>query len=254
MRLIQERIEAAAEGASGVVAFDADGTLWSGDVGEDAFVGATRADALREDALPALQRLAVDFDIPVEREANAQARVLFQAYRLGRLPEVEACGMMAWAFAGWQQHELSTFLLRLYDHVGLEQRRFDKITQLIHWSREKGFRTVIISASPDFAVAAATSSLGFEAPDVAACAVQVNDGVLQSALQRPVPYGEHKVHALQQVAPGLALVAAFGDNSFDLPLLRAARVGVAVRPKPALVALLAAAPELLILGDECSGT
>ena len=69
-------------------------------------------------------------------------------------------------------------------------------------------------------------------------------------LAAPLPYLEHKVHALTKVAPGRALLAAFGDNGFDLPLLTAARVAVAVRPKPALQVALSELPRALCLKDD----
>lgn len=249
MRLIQERIEAARGSSGGVIAFDADGTLWSGDVGEDTFLGAVEAGALRQEALAALQRLALAYDLPRRREANAQALVLFDAYKAGQLPEREVCAMMAWAFAGWSVEALRELVDHLVSCAGFEGRRFDRVAQLVDWSRRLGLRTVIVSASPDFAVAAAAADLGFEPSDIAACAVLISDSVLQPELIGPVPYGEHKVQALELLAPGERLLAAFGDNNFDLPLLKAASVGVAVYPKPALRELLPTAPELLTLGD-----
>ena len=52
-----------AEPSKTVMAFDGDGTLWSGDVGEDLFHAATRAAFLLEDARPALLAEAARHDI-----------------------------------------------------------------------------------------------------------------------------------------------------------------------------------------------
>jgi phosphoserine phosphatase len=43
------------------------------------------------------------------------------------------------------------------------------------------------------------------------------------------------------------LYAAFGDNAFDVPMLREARVPVAIRPKPRLVERAGEIPGLLVL-------
>ena len=51
---------------------------------------------------------------------------------------------------------------------------------------------------------------------------------------RPIPYGPGKVTRLRERIGTRPLYAAFGDNAFDVPMLREATVGVAVRPKPRL--------------------
>jgi phosphoserine phosphatase len=43
------------------------------------------------------------------------------------------------------------------------------------------------------------------------------------------------------------LYAAFGDNVFDIPMLREARTPIAVRPKPRLVDRATEVPELTVL-------
>jgi phosphoserine phosphatase len=54
-------------------------------------------------------------------------------------------------------------------------------------------------------------------------------------VDRPIPYGTGKVRRLHdRIGTGRPLLAAFGDNAFDVALLAEASVGVAVRPKDAL--------------------
>jgi phosphoserine phosphatase len=53
-------------------------------------------------------------------------------------------------------------------------------------------------------------------------------------LASPVPYAEAKPVALRALVGDAQLVGSFGDNVFDIDLLRAALLGVAIRPKPAL--------------------
>ncbi len=231
------------------VAFDADGTLWSGDVGEDTLLGAVARRALRTPAADALSALASRFALPLNDDPNEQARLLFQAFRDGQLPEVEACEMMAWTFAGWARDELKELVREILDTAKLESRRFEPLRRAVEWAREREIRTVVISASPDFVVEVAAASLGFAPEDIAACRPKRQGNTLLAELDAPLPYAEQKVTALESVAPKHHLLAAFGDNSFDLPMLLAATVGVAVRPKPALRALLQAESGVFVLED-----
>jgi phosphoserine phosphatase len=245
-------LEAAlAEHGPGALAFDADGTLWSGDVGEDVFLYAIEHGLLRVEALPALQALAQAHDIQVSREANAQARLLYDAFRGHTLPELAACEMMAWGFAGWSDAELDTQVARILDAAQLSQRYYGPMLRVQAWAKERGLPCYVVSASPDFVIRVATTPLGFEPAHLAACTpVRTSNGLLLPHLATPLPYLDHKVLALQRLAPSRALLAAFGDNGFDLPLLQAARLAVAVRPKPALSNALNQLPHALILQND----
>jgi phosphoserine phosphatase len=68
------------------------------------------------------------------------------------------------------------------------------------------------------------------------------DGVMQPDVVRPIPYGPGKIHQLEARIGKRPLLAAFGDNVFDVPMLEAARVAVAVDPKPRLLARLKEMP------------
>ena len=83
-----------------VMAFDGDGTLWSGDVGEDLFHAAMRDAFLLADAREMLLAEAARFSIPLSDaeargDANVIARALFASYLAGVYPERETCGMIA---------------------------------------------------------------------------------------------------------------------------------------------------------------
>jgi phosphoserine phosphatase len=246
IRVIETLKQALDEGP-GVVAFDADGTLWSGDVGEDFFLFCTERSALKDAASPALQELAQRFELPVSAEPNAQARLLFEAFADGRLPEREACEMMAWALAGYAEDELSMLVSDALASAELEGRRHRQMQEAIRWARDNSLPTVVISASPSFVIEVATAPVGFQASEIAACRPASLGGVLEPRLAEPLPYAEQKVHAATRLSPDLPLLAAFGDNSFDLPMLEAARVGVAVHPKPALSRLIAGRTDLLVV-------
>src|SRR2546430_8159881 len=73
--------ERASPGAA--LAFDADGTLWSGDVGIDAFEALLAKRGVRRPALAALRSEAESFGLEVVDDANDQARGLYRAYQQG---------------------------------------------------------------------------------------------------------------------------------------------------------------------------
>ncbi len=237
-------------GTQGTLAFDADGTLWSGDVGEDVFCAATARGALRPAALEPLRSVAQRFGVPLTDDASTQADALFDAYRRGALPEDTACEMMAWGFAGWDALQLSSWVADVLEQRQLSQRYFAPVRQVIEWARNNGLLTVVVSASPSFAVEVATASLGFSKNDIAGCQPKLSEnGVYLPSLTAPLPYGQRKADALTRLAPKKRVLASFGDNVFDLAMLDAAEIPVAVRPKPALVERLEHHPRVVVLSD-----
>jgi phosphoserine phosphatase len=247
--VLQRLGQALLEFGPGVLAFDADGTLWSGDVGEDVFVSATAEGALRAAALPPLQRLAAEFGMQLLPEPNAQAQLLFEAYLGGKLPESLACEMMAWGFAGFAEQELARFVCSVLQRRRLESRRFMRLLPVFEWARAHGLRTLIVSASPDFVICEAIRAWNVSRQEIAACSPRRVAGMLSTELVSPLPYLDEKVHAVRALAPGAPLLAAFGDNGFDAPLLCAAHLPFAVRPKPALLAQLETIPRVVLIAE-----
>jgi phosphoserine phosphatase len=66
-------------------------------------------------------------------------------------------------------------------------------------------------------------------------------------MSAPVPYGADKCTAGLSLLGEHDWLASFGDNSFDVDLLRAAKIAVAVCPKPALAARLNEIEGVLVL-------
>lgn len=231
--------------AGAVLAFDGDGTLWSGDIGEDLFHAAMRESFLLEAARPALIAEAACYQITLgaaESDANAIARELFAAYLRGQYPERETCAMMTWCYAGRQQRELHDLATSVLAREGLPGRLTHELEPVLAWARSTGVRCVLISASPRGVVEPAGALRGFAPGDVAAATPRVTRGVIQPELDGFVPYAEDKLTAGKALFGDARWLAAFGDNVFDIDMLRTAELGIAVRPKPKL------APQLAELG------
>lgn len=225
-----------------VLAFDGDGTLWSGDVGEDLFRAAMRDSFLLEEAEPALLAEAQRHSVPVAgaRGANAVARVLLEAYLAGTYPERETCAMMSWCYAGHLLSGVEEFARAVVHDVGLATRLHEELQPILDWSDRVGVRRVLVSASPRMIVEPAGLLRAFSAKDVAAATPAVEGGRVLPRMLAPVPYAEDKLSAGRALFGDARWLAAFGDNVFDIEMLTTAELGVAVRPKPKLERELAA--------------
>lgn len=223
----------------GVFAFDADGTLWSGDVGEDVFHEAVGRALLREEARPALAREASAYGLEASGSPNQLAQRLYDAHLTGGYPERSAYAMMAWCYAGFSLSELLSLTREAFERTRLAQRLHPELVPIFELARATGVRIVIVSASPRPVVCEAVRLWQLDADAVIGARPGLQGDRISDHLVGVVPYAEGKPEALRDFAPKSELLASFGDSVFDLELLHAAQVGVAVRPKPALRARLA---------------
>jgi phosphatidylglycerophosphatase C len=221
--------------ASGeALAMDADGTLWSGDVGVDAFTTLLARRALRPAALPALQAEARAHGVALAADANEQAARIYEAFEVGRFPEDRAFTMMAWAPAGHDHREMLSFARAVIDEKRLASRLHAELGPVLDWAERRRVPVYVVSASPDWIIAPAIERLALPVARIFAMRPAGDGDVLLARIEGPATYGAGKLTALHSVTAGRRLIGAFGDSAFDLPMLREAAVAVAVRPKPAL--------------------
>jgi phosphoserine phosphatase len=247
-RSLLARLRSLSEGVeNGLLAFDGDGTLWSGDVGEDVFHRAVTGGLLREDAREALEREASLHGIERGGNANELAARLFGAYLSGTYPERDVCAMMTWCYAGFSRSEMVELARHAFAATDLADRLHHELEPVHAFARDAGLRVVVVSASPQLVVEEAVALWGIAASNVTASRPAFEAERIAARLAAPVPYAEVKPIALRALAPNAELVASFGDNVFDIELLRLARLGVAVRPKPALRVRLPEVPGVVVL-------
>jgi phosphoserine phosphatase len=242
------RIRDAVNGvATGAVAFDGDGTLWSGDVGDDLWAAALRRAAFHPRALDAMRAEAraagVELDGDIARNLNA-------AYEDHRLPEERMYEIATWCFAGWTRKQVRAFCRDVLAARAQASTLHAEVVACLRWAREAGLRVLVVSASPRDIVEEAVVDLGVMHDDVLAATPLWDEDVMCTDVQRPIPYGPGKVHAIRAALGGAPLHAAFGDNAFDVPMLSLARVPVAVRPKDRLRARAAEVPALCEIAPE----
>jgi HAD superfamily phosphoserine phosphatase-like hydrolase len=250
-RIEAARADAAARGhAPPALATDADGTLWDGDVGIDLFEALLAARGARPEALAALrgEADAAGIHLPAGADAHAAAAALYEAFQAERYAEDRAFAMMAWVFAGWSEDDLSAFVDGVLEQQRIEDRYRPGLLSILDWARAQEIEVIVVSASPRMIVERAVARIGIPAGRVLAMTPRIEGGRVAPELGAPATYGDGKVRALQRERPGLDLLAAFGDSAYDAPLLRAARVPVAVTPSAKLLALAPTIPGLLVMG------
>ncbi len=234
-------------GAPAALAFDGDGTLWAGDVGEDAFEHALGSVALRADPVSALQAQATAHGLDAGGDAHDLCRRLFAAYRAGAFPEDRVCEVMTWCYAGLEEARVRALAREALLARDLGARLVPEMDPILKWARSRGIRTVVISASPRPVVLEAAALWGFGPADVAAATAAVENQRFAPRMATPLPYGAGKLAAGRALLGDANWLGAFGDNVFDLDMLLAASVGIAVRPKPELLRRLQDHPGVLVL-------
>jgi phosphoserine phosphatase len=233
-------------GEAAAIAFDGDGTLWSGDVGEDVFTFATERGLLRDASGAALSELARAHGIEPAATPSRTARALFDAYLAGKFPESTVCEMMTWCYAGFELAELDTLIAGALEHSGFSTRLRRELAPILEFARKSSLHAVVVSASPRPIVEIAASAWGFPARDVAASTAQVANGRVLPAMAGVLPYGAQKCPAARALFGTARWLAAFGDNAFDVEMFAAAEIAVAVHPKPKLLARLAELPHVVL--------
>jgi phosphoserine phosphatase len=229
------------------MAFDADGTLWSGDVGEDVFEFAYERGLLRDEARGELARIAAEHHLPADGSASELARRAYAAYRNGTFGERLICEVMTWSYAGFTVDELRHMARESFAARGLRSRLRPVLLPVLEWARKESVRVIVVSASPREVVVEALACVGLEVFAVAGALSQMESGRIAPAMSGVVPFADDKRTAGLSLLSGHDWLASFGDNSFDVDLLKAARVGVAVCPKPALVARLSELDGVFVL-------
>lgn len=237
--------EAARESPTGAVAFDGDGTLWAGDVGEDFLEALLAEDAFTPEAAELFRGDAARFGVPARDGAKAQLGAIFEAYGHGRFPEDRICELIALAVAGRPTAEIDALSTRLVEARGLSTRLHGESVALLDEARALGLEAFVVSASPRPIVVAGARLVGVDPGHVLAATAHAAGGMSTGAIDAPIPYGPGKVLRLRAAIGRRPLVLAAGDNVFDLAMLAEAAVAVAIRPKQRLLARAGELPRLV---------
>lgn len=241
-------LTALSRGEPVVMAFDADGTLWSGDVSDDVFLAACRDQWLLDAAKPALCRQAQSIGLSTAGSASDVALRLFEAHQQGLLHESALYTTQAWCYAGRHHRELTEYAAGVLTGNGLPHRLRAELGPVLSWARQSGVECLVISASPRPIVTWAAAHWGFASDRVFGAQPSLRDGIILDRLDEEVPFAAQKCKLLERHAPTRRLLAAFGDSHFDFEMLQSAELPVAVHPKPTLTARLLPLNRAVVLG------
>lgn len=201
------------EGKPEAVAFDCDGTLWSGDAGYGFMVWSL------EQGL-------------VSRSTNDWIDIRYRGYRAGEVSEAAMCGEMVQMYAGLRDNELRAAAARYVDEF-VRGRIFAEMAALVKKIRSTGIEVWAVSSTNRWVIAEGLRDFGITEDHILAADVRVKDGIITSEII-DVPTDEAKAAALKRVglpAPG----AVFGNSIHDLAMLEMARRPFPVNPSPALL-------------------
>lgn len=237
------------DAARPVAAFDGDGTLWSGDVGEDFLEGLLEENAFTDVADQLFTRECAHAELSSVGGPRDKLGRLFEAYTKGNFSEERICELIAVAVAGRPLDDVRAFVEHVLDRKKLNERLHEETVELLARVRSLGIEPFVVSASPLVVVeaAAAHARIGIDRDHVVAATPLLVDGTVTTELDRPIPYGPGKVTRLRERIGGRPFVLAAGDNVFDLAMLTESSVPVAIRPKARLVARAQELPRLVTL-------
>ncbi len=231
-----------------LAAFDGDGTLWSGDVGEDFLEHLLDEDAFTDVAAALFRAEASAYGVAHEARPKAELAALFRAYVAGSYPEDRVCAIIALAVAGRPASDVARVAADVVRARGVSGRLHDETVGVLEAARASGVEVVLVSASPRPVVVAAAALLGLGEGDVIAVTCVDEAGVVGDRLLEPMPYGEGKAECLRARLAGRPLLLSCGDNAFDMAMLKLAALPLAIRPKDRLRAIAHELPALAVLG------
>lgn len=249
-----ERLAAARDrapaGARALLAFDADNTIWKGDVGVDLFEALLAEDLVRPAAAEALERLAREVGVGSGLGAVGTARALYESWEKQLspcCPEDKTFAMQAWIYAGFTPAELTAFAERVLEKVGIAERIRPEVREIVKWARNSGVEVVVASASPRTPVEVGVRHLGIPSESVFAMTSKIDGGVLLPELTGVFVYAEGKAVAVREGRPGAVVLGGFGDSAYDAALMRMSAVPVAIGPGPGLLRAAGSVPGIVEL-------
>jgi HAD superfamily phosphoserine phosphatase-like hydrolase len=195
-----------------IAAFDCDGTLWSGDAGENFF--------------------AWEIDKGVVSPEVARAmRDRYAEYKAGKVTEEDMCGEMVSMHNGLTETVMMT-AAREFMSSAFPGRIFPEMMELVGRLQQQGCEIWAVSSSNEWIIRAGLEQFGIDADRILAAKAQMNGELVSESLVR-VPSGPGKPKALREVVKK-EIDAAFGNSRWDTEMLMMARHAFAVNPNPDL--------------------
>lgn len=191
---------------------DCDGTLWSGDAGQDFFYWSIE------------QQLVPD-------EVAARALPRYADYKAGKVDEERMCGEMVTLYQGLSDAGLRR-AAETFFRERVEARIFPEMRQLTRRLAAAGCELWAVSSTNQWVIEVGAARFGLPAERVLAAAVAIENGLATDHLLR-VPTGEGKARVIREHIAG-PVDAVFGNSIHDAAMLNLARHAFAIHPNPDL--------------------
>ena len=197
-----------------VVAFDCDGTLWSGDSGETFFDW-----EIKQDVVPS--------------EVAQAMRARYAEYKAGKVSEDDMCGEMVTMHRGMDESVVmqaaSEFMERSFPGSVFAEMR-----ELVLRLHDQGCEVWAVSSSNEWLIRAGMRTFGISEDRILAAKAAIENGIVSDRILR-VPSGPGKPQALREVVRK-NIDAAFGNSRWDTDMLAIAQHPFAINPNPDLEA------------------
>ena len=187
-------------------AFDADGTLWDNDLGEQFFQY-----QIDHAELPSLQGLDPWEHYNNEKQKHPQMAYLW----LAQISQGQSFSQVKnWAKAAVESSPL---------------REFESQKKLIQWLRSKDIEVYIVTASVQWAVAPAATAVGVKEENVLGIETHIEEGLVTTKQKGPITWRQGKAEALLSRTNNIKPVFCAGNTYGDIALLETAHIPLAVQ-------------------------
>jgi HAD superfamily phosphoserine phosphatase-like hydrolase len=188
--------------------FDCDGTLWSGDVGEDFF----------------------DWELQqgvFSQELARWMRQRYADYQAGKVSQEGMCGEMVTMHHGLAEVKVQAMARQFFEEH-FAANIFPEFQELVRALQAEQCDVWAVSSSNEWIIQASMRHFGIADEKILAAAVEIDDGIITDRLIR-VPSGPDKPKAIREKI-GRVPDVAFGNSRWDTEMLQMARHGFAVNP------------------------
>lgn len=213
--------------------FDADHTLWSGDMGDLAFAQALDERRFLPEAAAPLAALFDSSGGTPQNEPHADARALYERYKADAVSEEAIVEAMVVCFAGWRREalvELGSEIMR----DSLSAKVYEGLPAVLDVIRNAGIEVRVISGTAQELIEGGVTALGIEPSAVRGATAAIVHGKIADYLDGPPTYRDGKVAAMRAMIGERTAVVGFGDSTSDAPMLGCCALRVGVNPRPAL--------------------
>lgn len=242
---IVEALREAPAGFHRAVATDADGTLWSTDVGDELFLDLGERRDFRGLAGEKLRaRAAAVLGEPPDDD-HALAQAIMAKYRAGEVSIEAMCELQAEAVGDRTEEDLDALYTRVAERVAATVR--PEVRVLLTTLFEQGYAVHVVSGSLGDAVAKCLVRAEIPFTSATGAVLAREGGRVLATCARAAPLFDGKVRALDGLGAWPASLG-LGDGGWDVTFLRDVHLPVLVHPKPALLEAMRAHPRAVVIG------